>query len=324
MVSKRLERATRVDPSMEVHSTGTIHEPVLLDEVIELLDIKPDGSYLDATVGGGGHAYEIAKRLRGGKLIGLDWDKLSLEHARRCLEPFKGRVELIQANFRDLERVLDRLGIAQVDGVLFDLGLSSLHLDSPERGFSFQREGPLDMRMDREGNTLTAAEIVNGYSRDELVRILREYGEERWAPRIADRIIEARRREALETTRQLAGLVVGAIPPAARRKMKVHPATRTFQALRIEVNDELGNLQMGLEAAFRRLLPGGMLLVISFHSLEDRIVKRFLRAKAGKDSYLGDRPVEVELFKLVRPTAEEVAMNPRARSAKLRAARKVV
>jgi len=298
-----------------------IHKPVLLREVIKLLKIKPDGVYLDATVGGGGHAFEIAKRLESGELIGLDWDSQALAHARKRLEPFKDRVRLIQANFADLEEVLDRLEVDQVDGVLFDLGLSSLQVESPARGFSFRTNGPLDMRMDREHNTLTAAEVVNTYSRDELVRILREYGEERWAPRIAGAIIEAR---PLETTRELAELVAGAIPPAARRKMKIDPATRTFQALRIAVNDELANLRMGLEAGFRRLKPGGMIVVISFHSLEDRIVKRFFRAKAGKDSYLGDRPVEAELFKLVRPTAEEVAANPRARSARLRAARKVV
>lgn len=306
---------------MEVNSTGMTHRPVLLHEAIELLDVKPDGVYLDATVGGGGHAYEIAKRLKGGLLIGLDRDGQALEYARERLEPFKERVKLIQANFADLEKVLERLGIASVDGVLFDLGLSSLQLDSPERGFSFREDGPLDMRMDREHNTLTAAKIVNTYSRDELIKILREYGEERWAPRIADAIIAAR---PLERTRELAGLVAGAIPVAARRAMKIHPATRTFQALRITVNDELENLQMGLEAAFRRLKTGGRIVVISFHSLEDRIVKRFFRAKAGKDAYLGDRPVEAELFKLVRPTAEEVAANPRARSAHLRAARKVV
>jgi len=298
-----------------------IHLPVLLNEVLELLDVKPDGVYLDATVGGGGHAFEIAKRLASGKLIGLDWDSQVLEHARKRLEPFKEKVRLIQANFRELEGVLERLEIDRVDGVLFDLGLSSLHLDSPERGFSFSHDGPLDMRMDREHNTLTAAEIVNTYSRDELVKILREYGEERWAPRIADAIIEAR---PLETTRELAELVAGAIPAAARRRMRIDPATRTFQALRIAVNDELENLKRGLEAGFRRLRPGGMIVVISFHSLEDRIVKRFFRAKAGRDAYLGERPVEAELFKLVRPTAEEVAANPRARSARLRAARKVV
>jgi len=300
------------------------HRPVLLHEAIELLDVKPDGVYLDATVGGGGHAYEIAKRLKDGLLIGLDRDGQVLEWARNRLRSFAERVRLVQVNFADLEKVLNRLGIDLVDGVLFDLGFSSLQLDSPERGFSFRNNGPLDMRMDREHNTLTAAKIVNTYSRDELIKILREYGEERWAPRIADAIIKARSQGPLERTRELAGLIAGAIPAAARRAMKIHPATRTFQALRIAVNDELENLQMGLEAGFRRLKTGGRIVVISFHSLEDRIVKRFFRAKAGKDAYLGDRPVEAELFKLVRPTAEEVAANPRARSARLRAARKVV
>jgi len=301
-----------------------IHKPVLLKEVIELLDIKPDGIYLDATVGGGGHAYEIAKRLQNGLLIGLDWDAQALEYARRCLKPFKDKVKLIQANFRDLEGVLEGLDIDQADGMLFDLGLSSIHLDTPQRGFSFRRDGPLDMRMDRENNSLTAAEIVNTYSRDELIKILKEYGEERWAPRIANVIIEARRQRPLETTCQLAELVTGAIPAAARRKMKIHPATRTFQALRIEVNDELENLRLSLEAGFRRLALGGMIVVISFHSLEDRIVKRFFYAKAGKGTYLGERLKEAELFKLVRPSSGEIAANPRARSAKLRVARKVI
>lgn len=301
-----------------------IHKPVLLNEVLGLLNVKPDGVYLDATVGGGGHAYEIAKQLEDGLLVGLDWDGQALEHARERLESLKVKIELIQANFRHLEAVLDRLGIELVDGVLFDLGVSSLHLDSPERGFSFSRDGPLDMRMDREHNRLTAAEVVNTYSRDELIEILRQYGEERWAPRIAEAIVQARQREPLERTLQLARLVAEAIPAAARRRMRIHPATRTFQALRIAVNDELENLRLGLEAGFRRLAPGGTIIVLSFHSLEDRIVKRFFRFKAAKDAYLGERVKEAEVHKLIRPGAEEVAENPRARSAKLRAARKVV
>lgn len=291
------------------------HKPVLLQEVVRLLDVKPGGTYLDCTVGGGGHAAEIARRLEAGLLIGLDWDGQALEEARLRLEPFKDRVRLVRANFRDLEGVLDRLGIALVDGVLFDLGLSAIQVDSPERGFSFRSDGPLDMRMDREGNSLTAAEIVNSYSRAELIRLLKEYGEERWATRIVEAIIRARERGPLERTGQLAELVAGAIPAPARRRMRIHPATRTFQALRIAVNDELENLRAGLEAGFRRLAPGGVMAVISFHSLEDRIVKWFFRDRADRG--------EAELFKLVRPTAEEIAGNPRARSAKLRAARKV-
>ncbi|MCR4404019.1 MAG: 16S rRNA (cytosine(1402)-N(4))-methyltransferase RsmH [Candidatus Acetothermia bacterium] len=292
------------------------HKPVLLQEVISLLGIRDDGIYLDATVGCGGHAYEIAKRLDTGLLIGIDWDSEALECAHERLKPFEERVRLVQANFRDLAAVLDRLGVAQVHGLLFDLGLSSMHLDSAERGFSFRSDGPLDMRMDREHNTLTAAEIVNSYTRDELIKILREYGEERWAPRIVSRIVEAREREPLERTAQLAELVSAAIPAparrAARRRVKIHPATRTFQALRIAVNDELGNLRAGLEAGFSRLAPGGMMVVISFHSLEDRIVKQFFRGLAERG--------EAELRKLIRPTPEEIAANPRARSAKLRAA----
>ncbi len=317
------------------------HQPVLLEEVLRLIAPRPDGVYLDATVGTGGHAEEIARRLEPGRglLIGLDWDEEALAVARARLAPLGERVKLVKANFRELEQVLDELEIPEVDGALFDLGVSSLQLDRPERGFSFRFDGPLDMRMDREDpDAKTAAELVNTAPFEELCRILREYGEERWAARIAAAIVQAREREPIRTTRQLVELVDRAIPASARRRMRIHPATRTFQALRIVVNDELGNLQAGLEAAFRRLRRGGVLVVISFHSLEDRIVKRLFREKAGKRVQpLGlpppppgpgakpPREAEAELLvKLVRPSPEEVARNPRARSAKLRALRKVV
>lgn len=319
------------------------HQPVLLGEVLRLLAPKPDGVYLDATVGTGGHAEAIARRLecepglgrKGGLLIGLDWDEEALEVARARLAPLGERVKLVKANFRELERVLAELGISKVDGVLFDLGVSSLQLDRPERGFSFRFDGPLDMRMDRQNpDAKTAAELVNTAPFEELCRILREYGEERWAARIAAAIVQTRRQGPIRTTRQLAELVDRAIPASARRRMRIHPATRTFQALRIAVNGELENLRAGLEAAFRRLHRGGVLVVISFHSLEDRIVKHFFREKAGKRPRpLGLPPlgaklqaqVEAELLvKLVRPSSEEVARNPRARSAKLRALRKVI
>ncbi len=301
----------------------------MLQEVLRLLAPRPDGVYVDATVGAGGHAYEIAKRLEPGRglLIGLDWDEEMLAHARERLAPFADRVRLLRRNFRELEAVLDELGVAQVDGVLFDLGVSSLHFDRPERGFSFRHPGPLDMRMDRRANK-TAAEIVNKASREELAKIFKEYGEERWAARIAEAIVQTRERRRIETTDQLVEVVLGALPARARRS-RIHPATRVFQALRIAVNEELENLKHGLEAAFRRLKPGGVLVVISFHSLEDRIVKRFFRERAGKGSQpMGLPPArssekEAELLGLFRPTPQEVAENPRARSAKLRALRKL-
>lgn len=306
-----------------------VHRPVMLQEVLRLLDPRPDGVYVDATVGAGGHAYEIAKRLEPGRglLIGLDWDEEMLAHAQARLAPFADRVRLLQRNFRELEAVLDELGISQVDGVLFDLGVSSLHFDRPERGFSFRHPGPLDMRMDRR-RTVTAADLVNEASREELERIFKEYGEERWAGRIATAIVKARERRRIETTDQLVEVILEALPASARRS-RIHPATRVFQALRIAVNEELENLKHGLEAAFRRLKPGGVLIVISFHSLEDRIVKRFFRERAGKRPQpLGlpparDATKEAELLGLFRPAPQEVAENPRARSAKLRALRKL-
>lgn len=313
-----------------------IHRPVLLNEVLNLLDIKPDGVYLDATVGSGGHAIEIAKRLQDGILIGIDWDQQILEYAREKLKPFSAKIHLVYANFKGLERVLDEFGLKEVDGILFDLGLSSLQLDSPERGFSFRFDSELDMRMDQGQNTLTAAEIVNNYGDDQLVRILKEYGEERWARKIVAGIMKEREKAEIKTTGQLVGIIEKTIPIPAQRmrfdlKMKIHPATKTFQALRIAVNDELNNLRQGLEASFRRLKQGGVMAVISFHSLEDRIVKRFFQEKAKGCICPPDLPVcrcgkqvELEPFKLITPHAEEIKENPRARSAKLRGAKKVI
>ena len=310
------------------------HRPVLLREVLRHLVVRPRGVYIDATVGGGGHAYEIARRLGpSGKLLGLDVDPEALTVAEERLRAFleRGVVELVRASYVDLERVLDERGIEAVDGVLFDLGLSSLQLADPRRGFSFQREGPLDMRFDPEG-TRTAAEIVNTYPPEELARILREYGEERYAARIASAIVEARRIKPIETTRELADLVLRAIPQPAQRasfRRGLHPATRTFQALRIAVNRELENVERGLEAAFRRLKPGGRLVVISFHSLEDRLVKRFLREKARGCVCPPELPVcrcgrvpEARIVGRALPSEEEIAENPRARSARLRALEK--
>jgi 16S rRNA (cytosine1402-N4)-methyltransferase len=311
------------------------HEPVLVREVLKHLDVREDGIYVDATVGAGGHALEIAKRLRPprGRLLGLDVDPDALEMARDTLRDYLDRAELVRASYTELERVLDERKIESVDGALFDFGLSSLQLADPARGFSFQLDAPLDMRFDLE-NPVTARAIVNTYSQQELARILREHGEERWAGRIAAEIVRAREREPIETTGQLVEIVLRAVPKPAQReyweKRGIHPATRTFQALRIAVNRELENIETGLEAAFRRLRPGGRLVAISFHSLEDRIVKRFMREKSRGCLCPPEFPVcqcsdtpEAELLGKATPSPEEISRNPRARSARLRALRRL-
>ncbi|HED04224.1 MAG TPA: 16S rRNA (cytosine(1402)-N(4))-methyltransferase RsmH [Candidatus Fraserbacteria bacterium] len=308
-----------------------MHRPVLLSEAIERLSVRPDGLYLDATVGAGGHALEIVRRLKTGRLIGLDLDPEALELAGRRLADYQERVTLLQANFRDLGRALAELHIEKLDGVLFDLGVSSMQFDRAERGFSFRHDAPLDMRLDPSG-PLNARQLVNESSRAELARILCEYGEERYAERIATQIVRARQRApgGIQTTGQLAKLITEAIPWPARRHLKIHPATRSFQALRIAVNDELGNLRLGLAAALAWLKIGGVLVVISFHSLEDRIVKRFLREQARgclcppglPQCICGHRPA-LELLSPARPSEDEISANPRARSARLRAGRRV-
>jgi 16S rRNA (cytosine1402-N4)-methyltransferase len=309
----------------------SLHRPVLLNEALERLSVQPDGIYLDATVGAGGHAYEIAQRLTTGCLIGLDLDPQALEIAAKRLSVFGDRVTLRRASFRDLGRVLNELNIGQIDGALFDLGVSSMQFDTPERGFSFRHDAPLDMRFD-PASPLDARRLINESSQAELTRILREYGEERYAGRIAAEIVRERTKnpkgpKGIETTLQLAALVERAIPKPAQR-WKIHPATQTFQALRIAVNDELNNLKTGLVAAFERLKPGGVLAVISFHSLEDRIVKHFLHEKAQSCICPPELPVcrcghrpELELLPEATPSPEEVIENQRARSARLRAAR---
>ncbi|MBC7170583.1 16S rRNA (cytosine(1402)-N(4))-methyltransferase RsmH [Candidatus Bipolaricaulota bacterium] len=281
-----------------------MHEPVLVEEVLHFLDPAPGKLFVDATVGTGGHAQALLSR--GARVIGIDQDSLALERARTRLAPFSGQVQLLHGNFRDLSGLL--LPPPRVDGVLFDLGTSSLQLDSPERGFSFMADGPLDMRMDPDAPS-TASDLVNALSESDLARILWEYGEERYARRIARAIVRGR---PVHTTGELASLVSQVYPPG---RHPIHPATRTFQALRIAVNDELGALREALPAAVSLLAPGGVLCVISFHSLEDRIVKRFVREEAltGRLEALTKKPIT--------PTAEEIARNPRARSAKLRAGR---
>ncbi|MER3450961.1 MAG: 16S rRNA (cytosine(1402)-N(4))-methyltransferase [Thermus sp.] len=279
------------------------HIPVLFEEALEYLAIRPGGLYVDATLGGAGHTQGILAR--GGRVIGLDQDP---EAVKRALEMRLPGLTVVKSNFRNLGRVLDELGVGQVEGILADLGLSSFHLEDPRRGFSYAQEGPLDMRMGEEGPT--AEEVVNTLSQEELYRILKEYGEEPRAFAIAKAIVEARRQRPIRTTKELAEIVRKAV---GFRKAG-HPARKTFQALRIYVNDELGALGALLQAAQSRLAPGGRLVVISFHSLEDRIVKRFLKESS----------LRILTKKPVVPSAMEVRANPRARSAKLRAAEKGV
>lgn len=307
------------------------HRPVLLDECMEGLAIRPGGIYLDGTLGRAGHSWEIVRRLiAGGRLIGLDRDETALEAARQRLAPYADRVTLVHSNFSRVAEVLDELGIPAVDGMLFDLGVSSPQLDDAQRGFSYMHDAPLDMRMDRTAD-LTARTVVNEWSYEELRRILYEYGEERYAPAIARRIVAAREEAPIETTGQLVDLIKSAMPPQALRE-KQHPAKRSFQAIRIAVNDELGSVSRMLQQAIPRLRPGGRLAVISFHSLEDRIVKSELAAAAKGCVCPPSFPVcvcgrqpQVRLVsrKPILPSQREIDENPRARSAKLRLAEKL-
>ena len=307
------------------------HVPVLLRETMDALAVRPGGVYIDCTVGGGGHAAEILRlSAPDGRLIGLDQDDNALAAAGERLAPFGGRVRLERTNFADVAAVADRLGIGPVDGVLMDIGVSSHQFDDGERGFSYHHDAPLDMRMDRT-NPLTAAVVVNEWEEEEIARIIREYGEERWAARIAQFIARARREQPIETTGQLVEIIKAAIPAAARREGG-HPARRTFQAIRIAVNDELGVLQRGLEGALQVLRPGGRLAVITFHSLEDRIVKQTFARWARPCTCPPDIPVcvcgkqplaELITRKPVKASTEELKENPRSRSATLRAVAKL-
>lgn len=307
------------------------HRPVLLDECLDGLHIRPDGIYLDGTFGRGGHSAEIAKRLTGnGRLICIDRDKQALEEGAEKLAPWKERVTFLHGNFADLGALLDAAGIRAVDGMLFDLGVSSPQLDDAERGFSYQKDAPLDMRMNRD-DTLTAHVVVNQWSREELRHILFRYGEERYASGISLAICRAREERDIETTHQLADVIRSAMPAAALRE-KQHPAKRSFQGIRIAVNDELGAISSMLKQAIPYLSPGGRLAVISFHSLEDRIVKTELVAAAkGCDCppefpvcICGKKPqVKLVQRKPILPSERELEENPRARSAKLRVAEKI-
>ena len=306
------------------------HVSVLLDACIDALAIRPDGVYVDGTLGGGGHSREIAGRLTTGHLIGIDRDETALAAAGERLAPFMDRVTLVHSNFCEMDSVIRSLGYPGVDGVLLDLGVSSPQLDESSRGFSYMADAPLDMRMDR-GDTLTAYQVVNEWSYEELKRILFDYGEERYAPLIAGAICRRREQKPIATTLELVDIIRGSVPPAALRE-KQHPAKRSFQAIRIAVNDELGAVSKAMEAAIPMLNPGGRLAVITFHSLEDRIVKSAMAEAARGCTCPPSFPVcvcgkkpKVKLLsrKPVLPGPEELEENPRARSAKLRVCEKL-
>lgn len=311
-----------------------VHTPVMKEEVADLLGVsdRPDAIYLDGTVGTGGHAAEILSHLSPqGALIGMDIDRDSLEFAQQRLNKYNPTVRLYHLNYARIDELLAEENLATIWGILFDFGVSSPQLDNPERGFSFSKDGPLDMRMD-PSQDLKAADIVNHWDAEEIEDILYEYGEERWAKRIVDHIVDYRSDEQIDRTDQLADLVTSAIPAKYRYGMSHHPATKTFQALRIAVNDELSNIRQGLKTGFESLAPGGRLVAIAYHSLEDRIVKHFFRHKELSCICPPEIPVcrcdkqqEVELLTdgPLQPSQSEIQQNPRARSAKLRAAQKI-
>ena len=305
------------------------HKPVLLDACIQALNIRPEGIYVDGTLGRAGHSLEIVKRLTTGRLICIDRDQAAIEAAKVRLAPYLDRVTLVHSNFSELREVLARCGISGADGMLFDLGVSSPQLDDASRGFSYMQDAPLDMRMDTTA-PLSAADVVNTWSQEELRRILFEYGEERYAPAIARAIVRAREAAPITTTLELVGIIKSAMPPAALRE-KQHPAKRSFQAIRIAVNGELEALPPMLESAVDGLNPGGRLAVITFHSLEDRIVKRTMAELARGCTCPPEFPVcvcgkkpRIQLIsrKPIEADAAELEENPRARSAKLRVAEK--
>ena len=306
------------------------HVSVLLQECIDGLNIKPDGIYVDGTLGGAGHSSQIAQRLTTGRLIGIDRDPVALAAAGKRLEPYMDRVTLVHSNFCQMDQVLKDLGIEGVDGILMDLGVSSPELDDGERGFSYMVDAPLDMRMNSE-DALSAQIVVNTWPQEELKRILYTYGEERYAPQIAAAICRRREERPIETTLELVDIIRSAMPPAALRE-KQHPAKRSFQAIRIAVNDELGSVEKAMEVSIPLLNPGGRLAIITFHSLEDRIVKTAM-AEAAKGCtcppqfpvcVCGKKPkVKLISRKPIVSSPEELEVNPRARSAKLRVCEKL-
>ena len=306
------------------------HIPVLLRECVDGLNIDPNGIYVDGTLGLGGHSFEIASRLEKGRLIGVDRDETAIERAGERLKEFGGKVTLVHGNFCNIPDILDELEIENVNGMLFDLGVSSPQLDETDRGFSYMTDAPLDMRMDRS-NTLSAWLVVNKWPLEKLERILWDYGEERFSKRIASAIVKARETEAVKTTLELVDIIKSAMPGPALRE-KQHPAKRTFQAIRIAVNDELGAVDEMMRTVPDRLKPGGRLAVISFHSLEDRIVKQAIASRENGCTCPREAPVCTCGFvqtlksvtrKPITPSEEEIADNPRSRSAKLRIAERV-
>lgn len=306
------------------------HKPVLLNETLELLNIKPDGIYVDGTLGGAGHSNEICKRLKGGKLIGIDQDTAAIEAAKKRLTEYKDKVILVNDNFENIKNILEQIDIEKVDGILMDIGVSSHQLDTADRGFSYQHLAPLDMRMNTNSK-FSASDVVNTYSEEKLAKIIFEYGEEKWAKRIAKFIVLQREKAPIHTTYELVEIIKNAIPNSFRREGP-HPAKRTFQAIRIEVNRELEVLKTAITDSIEILNPEGRLCIITFHSLEDRIVKdsfkyfsnpctcppQFPVCICGKKSEL-----KVITKKPLTANDNELSENPRSRSAKLRGAQKI-
>ena len=305
------------------------HIPVLLHECIDNLNIRPDGIYVDGTLGMGGHSEQIAGRLTIGTLIGIDRDKDALRAAQERLREFSCRKIFVHDNYSAVKRVIEQYGIGRIDGGLLDLGVSSYQLDVRERGFSYMQSAPLDMRMDAE-EPFSAYDVINKYDKKELRRIISSYGEEKWASRISDFIVKAREEHPIETTDQLVDVIKAAVPAAARREGP-HPAKRTFQAVRIEVNDELGQLKEAVDSFIDVLAPKGRLCIITFHSLEDRIVKEKFAYRANPCTCPKNLPCvcgkKPEIRKItgkpILPSAEEIENNPRSRSAKLRVAERI-
>ena len=303
---------------MILNNNNNYHTPVMLDEVVWLMNIKPGGIYVDCTLGSGGHTLGFLEFL-GSKIqiIGIDKDKEAISTAKQKLRCFGDAVTYVQGSFSKLQDIVENLNIMQVDGVLFDLGVSSYQLDKPERGFSYMEDGPLDMRMNQDTGK-SAKDLINSLSANELAYIFKTYGEERWAVRISKFIEKWRKESPITSTTQLVNLIKAAIPSRARRTGP-HPARRTFQALRIAVNKELNELELGLTQANEILSPGGRLVAISYHSLEDRIVKTMFRQKSKDKNY---NSLRVLTKRPIVPCKEEIMFNPRSRSAKLRAAEK--
>ena len=307
-----------------------LHKPVMLNECIEMLNIVPSGIYVDGTLGGAGHSLEIVKRLDSGKLIAFDQDIEAIENAKIKLKAYEDKVILIHDNFRNIKKSLEDIDIFRINGLLLDLGVSSYQLDSPERGFSYRYDAPLDMRMN-QSSQISAKYIVNTYSEEDLKRIIRDYGEEKWASRIAQFIVEERMKKPIDTTGELVQIIKAAIPKKAREEDQ-HPAKRTFQAIRIETNHELDVIYDVLESAVELLLSGGVISVITFHSLEDRIVKNFFRDESTGCICPPEIPVcvcnhqarlRLAHRKPLVPSEEELRENPRSRSAKVRGAIKL-